>query len=97
MIRADEDGVALEELVGPAGGLEERADRAVGVRERVLAPPRPVGVRREVVVGQVEDEEVEAVPRDEPAADDAAYSSTEPRARVRMASGAPVTSDSNRL
>ena len=66
-----DDRVALEELVRPAGRLEQRADRGVGLLERDVRrrAVRAERVRGEVVVGEVEDEEVEAVARDEPAPD----------------------------
>ena len=80
VIRAEEDRIPLEELIGPTGRLQQRADRAVGVRQGVLSRLGTGGVRGEVVVGEVEDEEVEAVPRDEPAADD-------PRVLVDRAAG----------
>ena len=69
VVGADEDRVALEELVGAAGGIEQGGDGAIGARERRLRAFGPLGVRGIVVVGQVVDEEVEAVPGHEPAAD----------------------------
>ena len=97
VIRADHHRVALQELVGPARGLEERADRRVAARERLLCRLRAQRVRGEVVVGQVVDEEVEAVAGHEPAPDEPAYSSIEPAERRTTETGAPVTSDSKRL
>jgi hypothetical protein len=56
-----------------------------------------VDVRREVQVGQVIDEHVEAVAVTSQRPTAAAYSSTVPAARFRTDSGAPVGSDSKRL
>ena len=61
-------GVALEEGVEPAGRPHEPADRLVAARQhrrRLVGPGR---VRRVVVVGEVEEEEVESVAGHEPAA-----------------------------
>ena len=69
VVGAEDHVVALEELVRPAGRVEERADRAIGVAELRGRAVRPERVRGVVVVGEVEDEEVEAVAGDEPAAD----------------------------
>ena len=70
VIGADHDRVALEELVRPARGLDQRADRGIAPRQRLLRLLRAERVGREVVVGQVVDEEVEAVAGDEPAPDE---------------------------
>ena len=69
MIGTEDDRVALEELVGPAGGLDQGPDRRVAPLQRLLRHPRPGRMRGEIVIGQVVDEEVEAVSRDQPAAD----------------------------
>ena len=71
MIGEQHDCVALEELVRPACGVEESADRRVDLLERVvgLRAVRPAGVRGEVVAREIEREEVEAVSSDEPAPD----------------------------
>ncbi len=69
VVGAEDDGVALEELVGPAGCLDQSADGLVAAREGCVRRVRPLCVRGVVVVGEVEDEEVEAVAGDEPAAD----------------------------
>ena len=69
VVRADDHGVALEELVRAAGRLDQRTDRRVAARERLLGGVRSKGVRREVVVRQVVEEEVEGVAGDEPAPD----------------------------
>ena len=50
------------------------------------------GVRGEVVVREVVDEQVEPVASHEPPADHAAYASIDPSARLRTAIGAPVRS-----
>jgi hypothetical protein len=86
VVGAEDDAVAVEQLVRTAGGVLELADRGVGPRERVDRRGRADQVRGVVEVREVEDEEVEAVPRDEPAAD-----------RAGTASPAPVSSDSKRL
>ena len=69
VIRAKDDGVALEELVRAAGRVEQRADGCVAPRERLESRVRALCVRREVVVGEVVDEKVEAVACHEPASD----------------------------
>ncbi len=70
MIGVEHDRVALEELLGPAGGVEQRLDRCVRLFERdVFGADRPVRVRREVEVGEVVHEKVETVARHEPAPD----------------------------
>ena len=47
VVGAEDDGVALEELVRPAGRLDQRADGVVAARERLRAPrPGPVRARR---------------------------------------------------
>ena len=68
MVRAHEDRVALEERVDAARSVDKRADAAVGLDELLAHAFRPVQVRREVEIGEVVDEQVEAVARDEPAA-----------------------------
>ena len=98
VVRAHDHVVAVEERVRAARGVEQRADRAVGVDELLGGAVRAERVRRVVVVREVVEEEVEAVPRDEPAPDRGRVVVDRPRlARLRTASGAPVTSDSNRL
>ena len=70
VVGVKDHGVALEKLVGPAGSVEQRLDRCVGALERdVVGSQRSVHVRCVVEVGEVVDEEVEAVTRHEPAAD----------------------------
>ena len=69
VVRAEDHVVALEELLPAAGGIEQRADRAVCVAELRGGAFRAERVRGIVVVREVEEEEVEAVPGDEPAAD----------------------------
>ena len=69
VVGADDHRVALEELVRPAGGIHQRRDRGVAARERLVRAVRAGGVRGEVVVGEVVDEEVEPVAGDEPTAD----------------------------
>ena len=70
VIGMEHDRVALEKRVRPARRVEQRGDRRVGALERdVVGAGRTVRVRREVEVGEVEREEVEAVARDEPASD----------------------------
>src|SRR5207248_1331626 len=71
VIREEHDRIALEELVGPARSLEERADRRVALLEGALGrlAVRAGSVRREVVRGEVIREEVEAVAGDEPPSD----------------------------
>jgi hypothetical protein len=64
-----DERVAVEQLVESACGGCERTDRVVAACERLEGGVRPVLVRGVVVVGQVVDEEVERVARDEPAAD----------------------------
>ncbi len=69
VVGAENDRVALEELVRPARGLDQRADGHVAPGERGVRCIGSLGVRGVVVVREVVDEEVEAVPRHEPAAD----------------------------
>ena len=71
MIGAEHDRIALEELVRPARGVEESADRRVHLLERLVGlRGRPVArVRCVVEVREVVGEEVEAVSRHEPAPD----------------------------
>ena len=69
VVGAEDDRVALEELVRPARRLDQPADGVVAAGQRGVRGVRPLDVRGVVVVGEVEDEEVEAVARDEPAAD----------------------------
>ena len=61
MVGADDDRVALEERLVAAGRLEQLGNRPVGSPQRVVRALRAGRVRRVVVVGQVVDEEVEAV------------------------------------
>ena len=65
----EDDRVALEELLDPTGRGDQRADRRVATGEGRAGLVRPGRMRGEVVVGQVVDEEVEAVAGDQPAAD----------------------------
>ena len=98
VVGAEHHRVPLEERVGPAGDVHQRGDRLVGVGELAGGAFRAERVRRVVVVREVEDEEVEAVARDEPAADRGrVLVDRSPPRGLRTASGAPVTSDSNRL
>ena len=69
VVRAHDHRVALEEGVRPSGCVHQRADRGVAAHERLVRAVGPGGVRRVVVVGEVVDEQVEPVARDEPAAD----------------------------
>ena len=69
MVGAEDHRVALEKLLGPAGRVEERADRCIASRQRFERAVWTMRVRGEVVVRQVVDQEVEAVTGDEPAAD----------------------------
>jgi hypothetical protein len=71
VVRADDDGIALEKLVRPARGLDQRADGGVAAGERLPRPTGPEEVRGEVVVREVVDEQVEPVARHEPASDEA--------------------------
>src|SRR5438105_3289170 len=59
VVGADDDRIALEELVRAAGGLDQRADRSVAAGERLLRTFRTERVGGEVVVRQVVEEEVE--------------------------------------
>ena len=64
MVGADHDRVAVEELLRPTRRRHQLSHARVGPlqsRERVLRADDVGGV---VVVGEVEDEEVEAVARD---------------------------------
>ena len=61
--------VALEERVEPAARLDERADRVVAALQRLERRIGTVLVGGVVIVGEVEDEEVEGVAGHEPAAD----------------------------
>ena len=68
VIGVEHDRVALEKRVRPTRRVEQRGDRRVGALEcDVVGAGRTVRVRREVEVGEVVREEVEAVARDEPA------------------------------
>ena len=69
VVGAENNRVTLEELLRPAGRVEERADRGIASRQGFESPVGAMSVRGEVVVRQVVDEEVEAVARDEPATD----------------------------
>ena len=69
VVGAEHDRIALDEGIRPAGDLHQRGDRVVGVRELACGAFRAERVRRVVVVREVEDEEVEAVAGDQPAAD----------------------------
>ena len=96
VVGAEDDCVALEELVRPAGGLDQPADGVVAPGERGVRGVGPLRVGGVVVVREVEDEEVEAVAR-------TSQRPTAPRTRrstarrLRTESGAPVMSDSKRL
>jgi hypothetical protein len=69
VVGADDDRVALQEPVRSARRLEQARDGPVGALERRERAVRSRDVRGVVVVREVEDEEVEAVAGDEPAAD----------------------------
>src|ERR1051325_6008890 len=69
MVGADDHGVALEKLVRPARGLDQRADRRVAACKRLLRLGRPERGEAEFVAGQVVKEKAEAGARPEPAAD----------------------------
>jgi len=58
VIGEEDDGIALEERVGPARCVEQRADRGIRLLERSLGgfPVGPGGVGGEVVAGEVEGE-----------------------------------------
>src|SRR5919106_162028 len=66
VVGADDHRVALEKVLEAAGGVHEAPERAVRTLERAERGSRPGDVGGVVVVGEVEDEEVEAVSRDEP-------------------------------
>ena len=57
--------VAVEEVVEAAGRLDQFAEAVVGLGDRLDARLRPVAVRVVVVVGQREEQEVEAVGLDQ--------------------------------
>jgi hypothetical protein len=69
VIAADDEGVPLEEGVQPAGGLYQRAERGVAASQCRVRRVRPFDVGGVVVVREVEEQEVEAVARHQPAAD----------------------------
>ena len=89
-----DDGVPLEESVDPASCLGQRADRGVAPLQRRERRVGAVLVGGVVVVGEVEDEEVERVAGHEPAADrrrvrvDRARRAVAPRERCAGAVGA---------
>ena len=66
VVGAKDNRVPLEKLVGAAGCVEQRPDRRVAAHERFERRVGAVDVGGEVVVGQVIDQEVEAVAGDEP-------------------------------
>ncbi len=69
VIGADDQCVAVEELVHPPGGLDQPPERCIGTlerRPRILWSREMGGV---VVVGKVVEEEIEPVAGDEPAPD----------------------------
>src|SRR5206468_3666094 len=53
MIRAEDDGIPLEELVAAAGRFEQGCNRRVRTVERIVRGIRPERVRRVVVIRQV--------------------------------------------
>ena len=61
VVGEQDHGVAGEELVDPAGGLDQLGEAVVGLGDRLDARLRPVAVRVIVVVGQREQQEVVAV------------------------------------
>jgi len=69
MVGAEHHRVSLQELVRAACRLDQGPDRRVAPGQSLGRRPRTGRVRGEVVVRQVVDEEIEAVARDEPAAD----------------------------
>jgi hypothetical protein len=71
VIRADDDGVAVEERVRAARRRHELPDRRVGAGERVERGGWTRQMGGVVEVGEIEEEEVEAVARHEPAPHDA--------------------------
>ena len=68
MVGHHHHGVPLEEVVEPAGRRDETADGRVAASEHLRRRVRARGMRRVVVVGEVEKQEVEPVARHEPAA-----------------------------
>ena len=68
VVGADDDRVAVEEVVEASGGLRELEQGRVGALEGALCVVGACGMRRVVVVGEVVDEEVEPVARHQPAA-----------------------------
>ena len=66
VIRADDDGVALQELVQAARGFYEGAHGLIAASERLFGTARAERVGGVVVVRQVVEEEVESVACDEP-------------------------------
>jgi hypothetical protein len=69
VVGEDDEGVSLDQLVETAGREGEIADGGVAATKHVARRIGSVLVGGEVVVGEVVDEEVEAVAGDEPAAD----------------------------
>ena len=78
----------------PPAACGERADRGVTPTEDVEGGIGSVCVRRPVVVGEVVDEKVEPVARDEPATDERGVGVDRPPARFRTRAARPVWSDS---
>ena len=93
----DDDGVALEQLLDAAGRVGERADRVVAAAQHLERRVGPRCVRGVVVVGEVEEEEVEGVTRHEPAPDGRRVRVDRARRAVAPQSGAPVRSELKRL
>jgi hypothetical protein len=64
VIRADDDGVTLQELVQAARGFHEGAHGLIAASERLFGTARAERVGGVVVVRQVVEEEIEAVAYD---------------------------------
>ena len=69
VIRHYDEGIPRQQLVDTSGRFHECADRVVAAHERVVCGAGAELVRGVIEVGEVEDEEVEAVACDEPAGD----------------------------
>ena len=82
VIGHDEHCVPLDERVQTARGPDETPDRVVAAREHRVGSVRAGGVGRIVVVREVEEQEVEAVARHEPAADGGGVGVDRPRRAV---------------
>ena len=67
VIRAENDRIALEKVVGTSGGIDQGTDGGIAAAECFDRSVGTEHMRRKVVVREVVGEEVEAVPRHEPA------------------------------